>query len=134
MSTFTFEFYINSNTVPLNVSILDGGTTNGLVSTTFNAKNVYDAVGECFIVVGDERYYINEETVSDVTLLLGDNEARGTHYIQVYTMSGNLIFSHRVNLTEPMNTFTILAIIVGVLAIIAVVFIIVKLRKRMGVK
>ena len=134
MSTFTYEFYINSKVVPIKVSIADGGTTNGTVNVEFSAKNVYDMVGECYIIVGNERFFITEETLDNMTLVLGDNEDIGTHYIQVYTMSGNLLFSHRVNLTEPMNTWTIIAIVVGVIAVALVVFIIIKLRKRMGVK
>jgi len=49
-------------------------------------------------------------------------------------MSGNLLFSHKVSLNEPMNAWTVIAIIAGAIAIVLIVFIIVKLRKRMGVK
>ena len=134
MSTFTFEFFINSKQVPIEVSIADGASTDGKVSTKFNAKNVFDTVGECYIIVGKDTFYINETTLDNQELILGDNESTGTHYIQVYTMSGNLLFSHKVELKEPMNAWTIIAIVGGVIAVIAVIFIIVKLRKRMGVK
>ncbi len=134
-STFTFEFFINSQAVPISVSIEDGGSTTDNVNVDFNAKNVYDAVGECYIVVGNEIFYVDETTVDTMTLVLGDNErSNQIYYIQVFTMSGNLLFSHRVNLTEPMNAWTIIAIIAGAIAVVLVVFIIVKLRKRMGVK
>ena len=49
-------------------------------------------------------------------------------------MSGNLLFSHKVTLNEPMNAWTVIAIIAGVVVVVLVVFIIIKLRKRIGVK
>ena len=134
MSTFTFEFFINSQTVPINVSVPDGGTTNGTVKVEFNSKNVYDSVGECYVIVGNQTYYVTEDKVETASLILGDNEKTGDYYIQVYTMSGNLIYSHKITLKEPMNTWTIIVIIVGVLAAAALIFIIVKMRKRMGVR
>ncbi len=133
-SSFTFEFFINSNVVPISVSINEGGATEGNVTVTFNAKNVYEAVGECYVVVGKDTYYVNELTTETINLILGDNESHGTHYIQVFSMSGNLLFSHKVSLNEPMNAWTVIAIIAGVIAVVLIVFIIVKLRKRMGVK
>jgi len=134
-SSFTFEFYINSQTVPISVSVEDGTSTTDDVKVTFNAKNVYDAVGECYIVVGHDTYYVNESTTKTVNLILGDNESDNeVYYIQVFSMSGNLLFSHKVNLTEPMNAWTIIAIIAGAIAVILILFIIIKLRKRIGVK
>ena len=133
-SSFTFEFFINSNVVPISVSINEGGATEGDVTVTFNAKNVYEAVGECYVVVGKDTYYVNELTTETINLILGDNESNGVHYIQVFSMSGNLLFSHKVSLNEPMNAWTVIAIIAGAIAVVLIVFIIVKLRKRMGVK
>lgn len=134
MSTFSFEVYINSQQVPIIVSEEDGATTDKSVTVSFNAKNVYSAVGECYIVVGRDTYYIDETTEENVELILGDNESSGTYFIQVCSMSGNLLFSHKINLQEPMNAWTIIAIIAGVVAIVLVAFIVIKLRKRMGVK
>lgn len=134
MSTFSFEVYINSQQVPIIISAEDGATTDKSVTVSFNAKNVYSAVGECYIVVGRDTYYVNETTEENVELILGDDESSGTYFIQVCTMSGNLLFSHKINLQEPMNAWTIIAIIAGVIAVVLVAFIIIKLRKRMGVK
>ena len=121
--------------MPISVSHIDGASTTDDVKVKFNAKNVYEAVGECFIIVGHEKVFINETTVDTLELILGDNEASNTtHFIQVYTMSGNLLFSHMIKLEEPMNAWTIIAIVVGVILVILVVFIIIKLRKRMAVK
>ena len=133
-SSFTFEFYINSNVVPISVSLNEGGATEGDVTVTFNAKNVYEAVGECYVVVGKDTYYVNDLTTETINLILGDNENNGVHYIQVFSMSGNLLFSHKISLNEPMNAWTVVAIIAGSVAVVLIIFIVVKLRKRMGIK
>ena len=134
MACFTFEFFINSRPVPIVVSVSEGGTTNKNVSVQFNAKNVYDSVGECYVIVGKETYLVDETTQDTVELILGDDESRGTHYIQVRTTSGNLLYSYKVNLTEPMNAWSVIAIIASVGAVIAIIFIIIRLRKRLGIK
>mgnify|MGYP003399593629 CR=1 FL=1 len=60
--------------------------------------------------------------------------AAGTYFIQVYTQSGHLLYSYKVIKAEPLNTFAILAIVLGVIALGAIIFITVKLRKRQKVK
>ena len=134
MACFTFEFFINSKPVPIVVSVAEGSSTSKTVSVKFNAKNIYDSVGECYVVVGVDTYLVDETTIEAVELILGDNERRGDHYIEVRTMSGNLLYSYKVTLTEPMNAWAIIAIVAGSIAAVAVLFIIIKLRKRMGVK
>ena len=136
LTSFTFEFFINSKAVPIYVSVAEGASTNGSVTVTFNAKDVYDTVGECYVIVpGNEPFHVTRETVEEQNLTLPAS-ANGEHssYIQVTTMSGNVLYSYKVVLKEAMNAWTWIAIVGGAVVIAVVTFIVVKLRKKIGVK
>ena len=134
--TFTFSFWINMTTPPITVSIAEGESTNKTISITFNAYNLYDAVGDCYIQIGSSIYYVNAHTLEE---LGGENcrltiTQKGTYYIQVYSTSNTLLYSYKVTKTDPLNTWAIIAIVLGVLAVGVIIFITIKLRKRLKVK
>ena len=133
--SFSFSLWINLAKPPINVSIAEGGSTTSNILVTFNVENFYNAVGDCYIKVGSLRKDYTSENIdsyseTDSITITGS----GTYYIQVYTQSGHLLYSYKVTKTEPLNTFAILAIVLGVLAAGAVIFITIKLRKRQKVK
>ena len=130
---FTFDLWINMAKPPINVSIAEGESTTSPITITFNVQNLYNAVGDCYIQVGSMRKDITEENATagnDIITI----SAKGTHFIQVYTQSGRLLYSYKVTKTDPLNTFAILAIVLGVIAAVAIIIITVKLRKRQKVK
>ena len=63
-----------------------------------------------------------------------DIKSRGDYFIQVYTKSGNLVYSYRVIKKDPLNTVTIVLICVGVAVLIALTIVFVKLRKRVKIR
>lgn len=135
--SFTFGLWINMATPQISVSIAEGEKTTKNITISFNVQNLYNAVGDCYLVLDsrtDARHY-NADTLSSY----GTNEvinilASGTYYIQLFTSSGHLIYSYKVIRTEPLNVFAIIAIVIGCIAAVAVVVIFILLRKRQKVK
>lgn len=135
VKSFTFECWINMANPPLEVSVEEGGATTDTITVKFNVQNFYNAVGDCYIKIGSYTLNVNSDTIAS----LNENSTisitnSGTYFIQVYTTSGNLIYSYKVTKNEPLNAFAIIAIVIAVIAVGAVVFITIKLRKRQKVK
>lgn len=135
-NTFTFELRIGFiKSLPINVSIAEGETTSDDITVSFNVQNLYNAVGDCYIIVGNIiRYYTSETLANYGEIEILNIVGEGTHYIQVYTLSGRPIYSYKVIKTQPLNAFAIIAIIVGIMAVIAVIIITIKIRKRQKAK
>ena len=133
---FTFELRIGYvSNLPINVSIAEGASTSKKITVSYNVLNLYNTVGDCVVKVAGIERKLTGETLADydevdIITITG----AGTHYIQVYTLSGRPVYSYKVTKTEPLNIFAIIAIIVGVIAIVAIVVITVKIRKRQRVK
>ncbi len=132
---FTYEFWINMANPPINVSIAEGSSTTDNITITFNVENYYNAIGDSYIKIGSKYYYYTSETLPTLgetsTLTISDT---GVYFIQIYTSSGHLLYSYKVEKTEPLNAFAIIAIIFGVIALGAIIGITVALRKRQKVK
>ena len=58
----------------------------------------------------------------------------GGQPFQVYSMSGHLLYSYKVIKDDPLNAFAIIAIVLGVIAVGAIIGITIALRKRQKVK
>lgn len=133
---FTFEIRIGHiKTLPINVSIGEGESTSSDIVVSFNVQNLYNAVGDCYVeVAGVKRLYTSETLsqygeVDTITI-----KGAGTHYVQVYTLSGRPLYSYKVIKTEPLNIFAVIAIIIGVIAFGAIIGITIAIRKRQKVK
>lgn len=131
----TFSYWINTASVPIDISLQEGASTSSPITVSFNAERIYQAVGECMVTIGLNTYYITGENASSFGVVNAPPiEASGTYFITVRSMSGNLLFSYKVIKTEPLNGWAIAAIVIGCVVAIAAVIIIVKLRKRIKVK
>ena len=131
----TFSYWINTATVPMDISIVEGSSSSSPISVVFNAERVYQAVGECTITIGNYIYHITGENASSFGVVNAPSlENTGTYYITVHSMSGNLLFSYKVIKTEPLNGWAIAAIVIGCVVVIVAVFLVIKLRKRIRVK
>ncbi len=136
-SSFTFDFWINDATPLINVSVGRGESTTNRIYATFDAYSLYETVGDCVIKIGSQETPINADTLEAVG---GANatvyvpEAEGTYYIQIFTTGGNLLFSYKVVKTKPLDTWTIIAIVIAVIAVVAIALITILLRKRLKVK
>lgn len=132
---FTYEFWINMANPPINVSIPEGTSTTDNITITFNVQNYYNAIGDSYIKIGSKYYYYTSETLPTLgeTSTLTITET-GVYFIQIYTSSGHLLYSYKVEKSEPLNAFAIMAIVFGVIAVGAIIGITVALRKRQKVK
>lgn len=132
---FTFDLWINMAEPPIVVSLNEGESTSGNITVKFNVENLYNAVGDCYIKVGRITRHYSSENLSTYgeteTITISEN---GTFFVQLYTEGGHLLYSYKVTKTEPLNTFAIIAIVVGVIAVVAIIWITISLRKRQKVK
>ncbi|MBQ4535336.1 MAG: hypothetical protein IJA22_00765, partial [Clostridia bacterium] len=125
--------------VPIDISIGEGKSTTDAIKISFNASDVFNSVGECTIICGATVYEINEEYVESLkeagsSFQTCEIAETGTHFVQVYSSSGKLLYSYKVIKTEPLNAISIILIVVGVLAVSALIITITLLRKRMKIK
>ena len=131
----TFSYWINTASVPIDISLQEGASTSSPITVSFNAERIYQAVGECMVTIGLNTYYITGENASSFGVVNAPAiEASGTYFITVRSMSGNLLFSYKVIKTEPLNGWAIAAIVIGCVVAIAAVILIIKLRKKIRVK
>lgn len=131
---FTFSFLIRSAVPPIEISLAEGSTSTKTITVSFNAENIYNAVGDCILKFGSYEYKINADTVANIGVQRININDAGTYFIQVTTESGNLLYSYMVVKKDPLNAWAIVAIVLGSVVAIAVVIIIIKLRKKIKVK
>ena len=131
---FSFSYWINTSSVPINVSVTEGESTSDNITVSFNAERVFEAVGECVIYIANNAFHVNADNIASLGTVSAIISATGTYFITVRSMSGNLLYSYKVVKTEPLNAWAIAAIVIGAVVAIVVVIIIIKTRKRIKVK
>ncbi len=141
-TSWTYKVTIQVGSAPIKISIPEGKSTTGDVTITFNSANIYQEMGECFLKVvkytdaGTRTIIsrsINENSSGEASETLSSSEV-GTYYVQIVSPSGNLLFSYKILKKEPMNPASIIAIVISSIVLVAVVFLVIKLRKRISVK
>ena len=134
LTKFTFSFLIRSNVPPIEVSVKEGTSTTKEIYISFNAENIYNSVGDCILTVGKVRYDINANTINEIGTTTITIKDAGTYFLQVYTESGNLLYSYKFVKNDPLNGWAIAAIVIGSVALVAGLVIVFRLRKRIRVK
>lgn len=133
---FTFEFWLHQANPPIVVSVEQGTETKDTITVQFNVFNLYDEVGDCYVKIGNMDAIIvegkNLATMDEIQNI--EITTRGDYFIQVYTKSGNLVYSYRVIKKDPLNTVTIVLICVGAAVLVALIIVFVKLRKRVKIR
>lgn len=139
-----FSFFINDYVPIIYCNVEHGGTTTGNIVLTFDQSTLYEQLGKCYINIkiynNDSKSFLSYGTIE----VNKDKNNNGTvtrtitqsnsYFIQIQTENGNIISSYRVNKTDPLNAFAIIAIVVVALAVIALVIIVIKLRTRMKIR
>lgn len=128
---FTFKVWINDE-MPVIISDLDfGDSTTKQITLSFNKNLIYQQIGDSIIrITGMADIIINEETATEnvresVTLV------QNLEYtIQVLTADGKVISSYKVTKKEPLNTVSIIVIVVVSLVVIGLVVTFIVLRKH----
>lgn len=139
-SNYTYQVTIQVGTAPIKISLKEGQETTGKITATFNQENIFNDIGKCTFRImknaesGNTTYYsldIDENSTGEISTEI---TVSGTYYIQFVSPSGNLLYSYKVTKNDPLNAAAIIAIVISAIVAIAVVFIIIKLRKRISVK
>lgn len=131
---FSFDVWINNKTPSLECSIARNETSVDNIIITYNTKALYEQLGDCKIVVGNNEYIIDATTA-----LKDDNQTitidtAGTYYITLLTDSGNVISIYKVIKQDPLNTLSIILIILGVAVLVAGGYLFFRLRVKMKVR
>lgn len=131
--TIEFSFWINSATAPISVSLGEGESTTGTVTIEYNRGNLFEILGDCYIQIDSKVIDVidSSNNTESVPYTLG---SVGEHYIQVYTSSGKLVYSYHVQINEPLNTVSIVLIVVSCVLVVAGLLTFLLLRKRMQVR
>ena len=136
--SFEFTVWLNNQKPDIIVSQEEGKTTTGEITVRFNAENIYDMIGDCIIYINgtevanlNKEYFENENYEANVTMTLKEV---GVYYIQVYTSSDKLIYSHKAEIVAPLNTISIILIVVGSVVLVVGIVLFVLLRKKLKIR
>lgn len=133
---FSFGFWLHQADPPIVVSVEQGTETKDTINVQFNIYNLYEEVGDCYVQIGNMDPIVleggNLSTMNELQSI--DITTRGDYFIQVYTKSGNLVYSYRVIKKDPLNTVTIILICVGAVLLVALTIVFVKLRKKVKIR
>jgi hypothetical protein len=140
-----FSFLISDFVPTISCNVEYGETTTGDIVLSFNASYIYTQLGDCYVNIlvynSDSNTFYTYQTVTIDENLLSSTGATtitistsNSYFVQVKTLNGNIVSSFRVNKTDPLNTFAIIAIVIASLAAIVLIIVIIKLRTRMRVR
>ena len=136
--SYSFKIKLSTATAPISISHEEGKSTTDVVTVTFNALNLYNAVGDCIIKIA---YYddiiLNKEyfeqagfkEVYEVPI-----ERVGDFYVQVLSASNKLIFSQKIERKQPLNAVAWILIVVSIVVVIGIIVLFVLLRKKMKIR
>lgn len=130
---FDFYIWINNEIPAIQASINYNETTTDNIVLTYNTKAIYEQIGNCRIVIGNEEFAINDKTVDDKISTITIQRA-GTYFVKLETEAGNVVSMFKVVKKDPLNAFSIILIILGSLALIGGAVVFYRLRIRMRVK
>ena len=128
---FTFKVWINDE-MPVITSDLDfGDSTTKEITISFNKNLIYQQIGDSIIrISGMSDIIINEDTatqnVRESVTLVQNIE----YTIQVLTADGKVISSYKLTKKEPLNTVSIIVIVIVSIVVIGLVVTFIILRKH----
>ncbi|NCB48419.1 MAG: hypothetical protein EOM55_02165 [Clostridia bacterium] len=138
-----FSFLISEFVPTISCNINYGETTTSNIILSYNGNYIYSQIGQCSINIlvynSDSNTFYTYQTISisdasstgNSTITLSNSNS---YFVQVKTENGNVISSFRVNKTDPLNSFAIIAIIIASIAGIVLLIVIIKLRTKMKVR
>ena len=135
---FTYSFWINNTAPSIKVSIEENKATTDIISVSFNTLNVLEEVGDCVLkITGMADLYLNKDLLAESEIDSSYNiklEVARTYYIQLFSESGKLLYSYRVVKNEPLNTVSIIVIVVSSIVVVGLTIMFILLRKRMKIR
>ncbi len=135
---FTYSFWINNKQAPITVSVKENTSTTKPIKVSFNTQDLLTTVGDCVLKI---------DGMSDVVLTtsdLADGKLQtyyeytisqaGDYNIQLVTEGGKLLYSYHVTKTDPLNTVSIILIVVSCIVVVGLTILFILLRKRMKIR
>ena len=137
--TYTFDFWINNKQAPINVSIPENTSTTSVITVSFNTADLLEDVGDCVLKISgyNDAVNISSKDLADGKLNKSYNikiDKTGTHFIQLYSESGKLLYSYKVIKAEPLNAVSIIVIVVTSILVVVGAVVFIRLRKRMKIR
>lgn len=136
--TFTYSFRVNSANPPINISLEEGAKTTKPITITFNARNLYDQVGDVTVKIGNQKQIVLNaayfEKVDYVEVYSIELTQIGDSFIQILTPSERLLFSYKVTRDQPLNAVAIIVVVISSLAVAGAIVVFVLLRKKMRIR
>ena len=130
----SFKFSINNETPTIQSSLTPGKSTTKNITLKFNPQAIFIQAGDCYIVINDQIVMsINENDALDTTKMIKLTEA-STYYVKIVTDSGRVLSSFKVTIKEPLNVWSILLIVGGILLVVGIVVTFIILRTKMKVR
>ena len=131
---FTFDVWINNKTPSLDCNTRRNETSVNTIVITYNPKALYEQLGSCKIVIGAQEFEINENAMKEEGNKTLSIDVAGTYYITLVTESGNIISIYKVTKQDPLNTLSIILIVLGVGLAIGAGYLFYRLRIKMKIK
>lgn len=136
--TFTYAFRVNSATPPINISLEEGGSTRDTIKVVFNARNLFEQVGDVIVKIGNQKpILINAQYFEESNFIEVYNveiTEVGDSFVQILTPSERLLFSYKVTRIQPLNAVAIIIIVIASLAVAGAITVFVLLRKKMRIR
>ena len=136
--SFEFSFWLNNAKPDIQVSEQEGVSTTNDITVSLNTINLFEMVGDCTVMInGRELVVLNKEFFEVENFETNISETlteTSPYYIQVYTDNGKLIYSYKVEIVDPLNTITIILIVVGCVVVAVGVLLFFLLRKKLRIK
>ena len=130
-----FNFRISNQTAAIYSSLTPGETTTKTVTITYNPYIIYRQLGECVLHISNfGDYVINESTITDSLVKEITISGAGTYYVQLLGVDDCVMNSFVVEIKEPLNTLSIVLIVLVSLVLVGGLITFLVLRHRMRVR
>lgn len=131
----SFRFRISNQTAAIYSSLTPGATTTKSVTITYNPYVIYRQLGECILHISNYGdYVINESTITDSLVKEIVISGAGTYYVQLLGVDNCVMNSFVVEIKEPLNTLSIVLIVLVSLVLVGGLITFLVLRHRMKVR
>ena len=120
------------------MSINNGESTTDNIIVKFNTSNLLDSAGDCIVkVTGLNGLVLTKEKLAagdlkDIYTITIANT--GGYYIEVTTISGQLLYTYYVVKAEPLNAVSIIIIVVSVVLVVAGSVVFVMMSRKMKIR
>ena len=135
---YNFSFWISDSEATITCSRAWGSTSAASFDIYYTPSNLFQAYGECLIVVTLDKQRdvirIDESNSYLVDSQAANYKAVGVYIIQLQSTDGTIIETHRITIKTPLNVAAIIMIILVAGAVVVGIVAFIKMRKKMKVR